>query len=132
AKVTPDLKEVRRRYNALPTKDQTFDQARAGIEQQVRNEVVERVMKLAGDLIHSRIAAQRLLDDGQFKVLPPDWDTRRPRLADLAPEIVAHVERQTQTEAGRAGIRIDPPEVVVRDQGFLTAAELDKLDKIGA
>ena len=130
ANITPDLKEVRRRFNALPTKDQTFDLARAGIEQEIRKEVVERVMKLAGDLIRSRIAAQRLLDDGQFKVLPPDWETRRPRLADLATDIVAHVENQTRSE-GKAGIQIDPPEVVVKDQAFLTAAELDKLEKIG-
>jgi hypothetical protein len=132
-KVTPDLREVRKRYNALTDKTQTFDQARAGIESQVKQDTIDRVMAAAREAIRARVsrATLKLADDGQFKTLPDDWASKRPRFADMVEDIVKHVEEKTRPEPGRPGVTIDPPTVVVKDASFLTAEGLNKLEQIG-
>lgn len=125
-RVIPDLRELRRRYSAQPNKDQSFDDARPMLEQQLKQETVERVMSSAREIVRSRIASatRRLADDGQFKVLPDDWASKRPTLESMTADIVAHVQEKT-------GVKIDPPEVVVKDASYLTAADLAALDRIG-
>lgn len=125
-KVVPDLKELLRRYNARTDKEQSFDDARPQLEQQVRKETVDKVIAAAQAKIHARVAAvtSKLLDDGQFKALPDDWAGKRPSLASMPDEIVKYVEEKT-------GVKIDPPEVVVKDSSYLTGEELAALPGIG-
>lgn len=131
-KITPDLREVRKRYNATD-KSQTFDEARERIEGDIKQEIIEKVMAAAHEAVRARVsrATLKLEDDGQFKILPPDWESRRPKMADIAADIVKHVEEKTRPEPGKPGITIDPPVVVVKDTTFLTADDLNKLDQIG-
>jgi hypothetical protein len=132
AKVTPDLMEVRRRFNENPPAGKSFDEARGGIEATVRNEVVERVMNAAAEFIRTRVslATRTLAEDGQFKALPADWESKRPKLSAMPEEIAKYVLEKTSV-GGKPGVRIDPPEVVVRDDAYLTNDELDKLEGIG-
>lgn len=132
AKVTPDLMEVRRRFNENPASGKTFEEARTEIEANVRHETVEKVMNAASEYIRTRVslATRTLADDGQFKSLPADWETKRPKLSAMPEEIVKYVLEKTSV-GGKPGVRIDPPEVVVRDDSYLTGDELEKLEGIG-
>lgn len=134
ARIVPDLKELRRRYNALADKQQTFDEARPALEAEVRKEMVQRVMSIASEAVRAQtsLATRKLEDSGQFKILPDDWAQKRPTLAGMVDHVVSHVEEKTRPEPGRPGVRIDPPEVVVKDESFLTAPDLAALDRIGA
>lgn len=125
-RVQPDLRELRRRYNAMTDKTQTFEDARPALEAQVRSEMSERVVGAINEAVRTRVslATRRLSDDRQFKVLPEDWATSQPRLGAMTADIVKHVQEKT-------GVRIDPPEVVVKDGAFLTFTDLNELPGIG-
>ncbi len=83
-KIVPDLRELRRRYSAQVSQPgqpaQTFEEARPGIEQQLKREMVDRVIAAARETIHLKVsqATRKLPDDSQYKILPEDWASKRP------------------------------------------------------
>lgn len=132
-KVRPDLRELRRRFTSLVANEKTFDEMRAQLEQELRQETVEKIMGYAQAAVRSEMARAtlKLSDDGQFKNLPEGWMATRPTMAQLRDEVVRFVEEKTRPEPGKDGIRIDPPEVVVKDTAYLTREDLAALPGIG-
>ena len=129
--------EVRKRYEQNRAEyPGEFDQARPRVERAMRDEIADLVMQEAHQAVRTIVLAttSRLEDDGDYKVLPPDWDERRPRLDEVAQAIVEDVRNATTNTPIRnpdQGITIPLPEVTVREADFLTRGEIAALPGIG-
>ncbi len=127
AKVQPDPKDVRKRFASSPQpKDVKFEDMRAQIEVELKNETVEKILREIDQTIRREVAKRTLKfkSDGQFKVLPADWATNRPTLEFLRDAIVVSVKEKT-------GVTIDAPAVAVMNASFQTHEDLLALPAIG-
>ncbi len=127
--VTVDPVEVRKKFaqgNPGGTPGETFEQARPRLESQIRQEMVQRILQVADTVISSQVAlaTRKLPKDGQFRVLPPDWNKERPNFANIRDIIVQRVKEQT-------GVQIPATEVTVKDAQWLSLTDLSKLPGIG-
>jgi hypothetical protein len=104
-----------------------FEAERAKVETLLRSQAVETVFGEAERIVKAiiRTATRRLVTDGGVKRLPPDWETDRPKMADLAMAIVDGVKSAT-------GHTIPLPRVVERTDQWIRVAEAGRLDGIGA
>jgi len=138
-KVQPDIKELKRifRESYTPAKPgETFDEARASLESQYKNKIVDQILSLADQIYRTEIAiaTRQLQEDPNtgLRKLPDDWNQKRPNLDAIAKRIVEWVAEKTKPDATRPGIVIDLPEVKTEDAQFLTRTELANLPGIGA
>lgn len=121
--VTPDPVLVRRRWQEQA--DGTpFDEARADLENQIKQETVTQIMSEADELIRGEIlAAQRGLEkEGIYRKLPADWTP--PSYERIAQDLVEAIK-------DRHGIRIPLPTIVRRTDHWLTPVEIRQLPGVG-
>lgn len=129
AAVELDPIEVRKRYAQNTPGKYPGDYAteRARVEQDMRMEAAEKAIQEAHLVVQREVlqGTRQLTTDGatKYKVLPPDWETKRPKLEAIA-QVVA-------TEMAKAGLKIPLPEVMVRASTWTTEQELASLPGIG-
>ncbi len=129
AAVSLDPVEVRRRFNqgkAAGKFTGDFAAAKAGIEAEMKGEVVERVFQEAQVAVQTEILkATKVLDpDGKYKKLPADWEAHRPKFENIAPAVAEAVRRTV-------GVAIPLPAVTVKAADWLTREDLLALPDIG-
>lgn len=105
----------------------TEDNARRRIQSNLRDREFERVMRAVEQAVAGQVAlAKRTLpEDGDFRVLPDDWASKRPSLEDVATKAAERVSLST-------GVEIPPGKVTRRVDGWLTAADLAQVPQFGA
>ncbi|HHN77867.1 MAG TPA: hypothetical protein ENK11_04225 [Phycisphaerales bacterium] len=121
--VTPDPVLVRRRWQEKG--DGTpFDEARAELENQIKQETVTQIMSEADELIRGEIlAAQRGLEkEGIYRKVPDDWAP--PSYERIAENLINAIR-------DRHGITITMPTIIRRTDHWLTPAEIRQLPGIG-
>ncbi|MBX3402338.1 MAG: hypothetical protein KF699_02890 [Phycisphaeraceae bacterium] len=130
AAIRPDPVEVQKRYiratggNMPEGVDPAA--ARRPYEIEVQNEVVERVMRTADQVIRGEFerALRRATAEGVYWRLPDDWAQSRPDLAAIRDVVVARVRELHQ-------ITIPGPTVVRRTGDWLVQSDIAALDGIG-
>ncbi len=130
ASVRPDPVEVHKRFllanpSGEPSGGQTLEQAKAPFETEVRNEVVDRVMKAADQAVRGEFerALRRTQPEGVYRKLPADWAQIRPDLDKLREAVVLRVKEQT-------GADIPAPTVYRRGE-WTTLANVASIEGIG-
>lgn len=103
-----------------------FEAEREAVQRELRDAKVARVMNTAESVLKGEVArATRPLDrDGDYRVLPGDWSTKRPGLSALSEQIV-------QTVKDAEGVEIPTPSVQVRSAEWLDFRRLNELEGIG-
>ncbi|MFI4916162.1 MAG: hypothetical protein ACIAS6_06610 [Phycisphaerales bacterium JB060] len=125
ASITPDPLEVRKQYQATVRQAEAagqepepFDQARDRIEDRVRQEIADDVIKTAQQAFVGAMgeATRSLESDGPYKRLPEDFGMSRPSFEDIAQKMVEAVElsRFPRTESG--SVTMPTPQVVRPDE----------------
>lgn len=96
-----------------------FAAERPAVERALRERQIDRLMDEADKAVRAELyrAASKLPVRDGYKVLPPTWETERPRLTDVAQRAV-----QTLLEAQK--LEIATPVVKVLDDRFYTAEDL--------
>lgn len=130
--VTADPVEVQKAFlrkypSGKPPEGTSAEDARKAIETDVKNQLVDKIMRTADEVARGAIgrATGRLESaGGEYKKLPADWATLRPDFVRIAADIIVRVNELT-------GIRIPEPKVGIRETAWLDAAELQQLDGIG-
>ena len=117
---------LRKYPSGKPPEGTTPDDARARIEGDVRKAETDRIMKAAEDAVRAELgrATGKLERDGEYRFLPADWSTKRPRMADVGAQIIVRVFETT-------GIRLPPPKVGIRETRWFEESELQSLPGIG-
>lgn len=131
AAVRPDPIEVQKRFiratggNVPEGVDPAA--ARKPYETEVQNEVVERVMRTADQVIRGEFerALRRATAEGVYWRLPDDWAQTRPDLAAIRDVVVARVRELHQ-------VSIPGPTVVKRTGDWLVQGDIAGLEGIGA
>jgi hypothetical protein len=100
---------------------------RSKIEDVLRNERAESVLAEMDRVLKARVnQATRALDiDGARKVLPADWDAKKPTLGALAADVVGAVKDFN-------GVTVEQPGVTIMDTRWIPLAELDLLPGVGS
>lgn len=129
--VRPDPVEVQKRFlKANPSgaapEGQTLEQAKAPFESEVREELIERVMRAADQAIRGEFekALRRTQPDGLYRKLPADWKDLRPDLIKVRDAVVARVKEQT-------GADIPGPAVNKREGEWLFQKDAATIAGIG-
>lgn len=126
--IEADRIEVWKRFLAQNPqgKPEEFETKRQEIEEALRGEQVDRVMREAEAAVRAEVAraTARLERTGDTYVLPEDWDSRRPTLELVGAMIVQRVKDQT-------GLTIPVPQVYRMDEKFRERMELSQLPGIG-
>lgn len=139
ASITPDPLEVRKQYQATVRQTEAagqepepFAQARDRIEDRVRQEIADDVIRIAQQAFVGAVgeATRSLESDGPYKLLPEDFDTSRPSFEDIAQKMVEAVElsRFPKTESGSVTL---PTPQVVRPDEWLWLEAIMALDGFG-
>jgi hypothetical protein len=117
---------LRRFPTGKPPEGTSADDARASIEREVRTAETDRLMKSIDEAVRAEIGRgiSRLERDNEYRFLPPDWATTRPRMEQIAGSVVARVNEQT-------GLRIPTPRVGVRTDRWQERADLEAIPGIG-
>lgn len=104
-----------------------FEAARPVIEEQIRRETLDRVMAEASRTIRAEIAKAtvKLERSGEYLVLPPDWDQRKPDFNALRDQVPQRVKAEV-------GLNIPAPSVTTRAAAWLTGADLQGLPGIAS
>lgn len=130
--VTADPVEVQKAFlrkypSGKPPEGTTPEDARKAIETEVKNQLVDKIMRTADEVARGSIgrATGRLESSGgDYKKLPAEWATLRPDFVRIAADIIVRVNELT-------GVRIPEPKVGIRETAWLDAADLQQLDGIG-
>lgn len=129
--VRPDPVEIQKRFlKANPSgaapEGQTLEQAKAPFESEVREELIERVMRTADQAIRGEFekALRRTQPDGLYRKLPTDWKDLRPDLVKVRDAVVARVKEQV-------GADIPGPAVTKREGEWLFQKDAAALTGIG-
>jgi len=103
-----------------------FDAERPLIERELLNTKATRVLDTADAAVRAEIAraVRQLPTADGYRVLPPDWATRRPDLVAIAEAVVQAVK-------DAEGVTIPLPAVWIKAADWLTAADLLALEGIG-
>ncbi|MCW5776214.1 MAG: hypothetical protein KIS87_07245 [Phycisphaeraceae bacterium] len=103
-----------------------FEAERPLIERELLNAKATRVLDTADAAVRAEIARsiRQLLAVEGYRVLPPDWNTRRPDLVAISEVVV-------QTVKDAEGVTIPLPAVWIKAADWLTAADLMTLEGIG-
>ncbi|USN98512.1 MAG: hypothetical protein H6810_10095 [Phycisphaeraceae bacterium] len=122
--VNPDPVLVRRRWQENHKEGESFDDARADLQNQIRDETVKQIMTEADELIRGDIlAAERGLEkEGIYRKLPEGWTP--PNYEKIAQDVVDAIRE-------RHGIRITLPAVIRRTDRWLTPTDLRQLPGLG-
>ncbi|MEZ6242986.1 MAG: hypothetical protein R3B57_08085 [Phycisphaerales bacterium] len=122
--VTPDPIEVRKRWSQNREKYKgEFADERAGIESEIRANKAQDLLADADQIIRQDVLARTrplATDDQGFLILPDDWDQRRPRMADIAQQIVNDLSQ-------REHVTLPMPLVEVRNSQWLSAQDMSQL-----
>lgn len=124
--VNVDPVEVRKRWQLdQETYGDDFAAARTTVANEIREEETDRILNDIDRLVRSEIlaATRRLESEGNYKVLPPEWEEIRPGFGDIASKIVTLVSEQT-------GVSIRPPGAGVTPD-WTTLSELGQLPLVG-
>lgn len=139
ANITPDPLEVRKRYQATAREQeaagrepQPFEDARVGIEDRVRREIGDDVIKAAQQAFVGAMgeATRTLQAEGPYKRLPDDFDATRPSFESVAQTMVEIVGLTRFPEAKDGTVKLPMPEVV-RPENWLWASAMVQLDGFG-
>ncbi|MEM1329920.1 MAG: hypothetical protein AAGG07_05110 [Planctomycetota bacterium] len=126
--IDPDPIEVRKRWSQRPESYNatTFELARPEIEEELRQETVERVLAEADRILRAQVlsATRRLDEQRGYKVLTDTWDAERPRFEDISGAIAEGVRESV-------GVDMAPPRVRPMSPQFLTLDLLAQDDAIG-
>ncbi|MCL4743375.1 MAG: hypothetical protein KJZ54_14360 [Phycisphaerales bacterium] len=103
-----------------------FEAERPLIERELLNTKATRVLDTADAAVRAEIAraVRQLPTADGYRVLPPDWATRRPDLVAIAEAVVQAVK-------DAEGVTIPLPAVWIKAADWLTAADLMALEGIG-
>lgn len=103
-----------------------FDAERPLIERELLNTKATRVLDTADAAVRAEIAraVRQLPTADGYRVLPPEWATRRPDLVAIAEAVVQAVK-------DAEGVTIPLPAVWIKAADWLTAADLLALEGIG-
>ncbi len=114
------LTENKTRYPA------EFVTERPNVERDMKAERLSEVMQAAHQTIQSEVrrVTRRLDSEGQYKHLPADWESIRPRLDAIAQAVVTEVKRTT-------GVTIPLPTVTVKAADWVIPSEVTSLEGIG-
>jgi len=126
--VALDPVAVQKQYQLNRTKyPGEFAAEKAGIETELRNAKVEQALSQLDAVYKARVksATRRLESDGGIKRLPADWDTQRPKMADLAADVSQAVREAT-------GIVVPLPSVTVLASTWTRLDSVQNLPGIGA
>lgn len=129
--LTPEAVEVRKRFlkqfpTGTPPSEEAAQAAMVKIEDEVRAEQLDRVLKAIDQIVKAEIekATRKLEADGDYKKLPADWATGGFKMQTLA----ATVEKRVKETSGTT---IALPSVSILDANWLTAKELSAFPGIG-
>lgn len=137
--IEPDPLEVRKRYQAQLREAQaqgreppSFEQARSGIEQALRREIAEEVVRAAQQAFVGVMgeATRALESDGAYKKLPEDFDQQRPSFESVAEQMVQAVSLTAFPKARGGKVQLPLPEVVRPDR-WLWPQALAELEGFG-
>lgn len=123
-----DRVELRKRWQTQypDGTDDEFRGQRADLEQQIRAERAEEIMREADRVVRGELLrlTRPLERDGAYVRVPSDWDAAGPDFERLAQIVVSQIQ-------DRLGVRIPTPEVVRRTDRWLTRNELAALPGFG-
>ncbi len=137
--ITPDPLEVRKRYQATTREReaagqeaQPFADARQNIEQRLRREIADDVIKAAQQAFVGAMgeATRTLQAEGPYKRLPDDFASTRPSFEAVAQTMVETVGLTRFPEA-QGGAVVLPAPTIVRPEGWLWPSALQQLDGFG-
>ncbi|MBX3388860.1 MAG: hypothetical protein KF691_05340 [Phycisphaeraceae bacterium] len=103
-----------------------FAAERTRVEDELREQRVESILSTIDKAVKAETIRMlgKIETKGGYRVLPPDWLSRMPRMEQLAQLTVTNAK-----EIG--GVTIPLPQVVVKSDQFLTRAELTGIAGIG-
>lgn len=104
-----------------------FSAERSKIEDVLRNQRAESILAEIDRVLKARVnQATRALDiDGARKILPSDWDAKKPTLEGLAADVASSIK-------DFAGVSISPPAVTRMDGRWIPIADLNVLPGVGS
>lgn len=104
-----------------------FSAERSKIEDVLRNQRAESILAEIDRVLKARVnQATRALDiDGARKILPSDWDTKKPTLEGLAADVATSIK-------DFASVSIVPPTVTRMDGRWIPIADLNVLPGVGS
>ena len=139
ANITPDPLEVRKRYQTDVRRREAdgqeplpFDEVRGNIEQDVRREIADDVIKAAQQAFVGAMgeATRALESEGPYKRLPEGFASERPSFETVAQRMVETVGLTRFPEAQGGSVTLPEPQVV-RPQGWLWPNALMALEDFG-
>lgn len=130
--VTADPVEVQKAFlrkypSGKPPEGTSLEDARKAIENEVKTQLVDKILKITDEVVRGSIARTvGKLDTtgGGYKKLPADWASKRPDLVRIAADIIVRVNEATN-------VVIPQPKVGIRETSWLDSAQLAQLDGIG-
>lgn len=137
--VAPDPLEVRKRYQAMVREmeaegrePEPFNDARALIEDRLRSEIADEVIRAAQQAFVGAMgeATRALESDGPYKRLPSDFASQRPSFEDVAQQMVDSVRLSRFPEAEEGSVELPMPEIV-RPEAWLWPSEMQALEGFG-
>ncbi|MEM7621568.1 MAG: hypothetical protein AAF235_00005, partial [Planctomycetota bacterium] len=124
--VQVDPVEVQKRWRRTPEAyDETFDVARSVIEEEIRNEEADRLMREADRIVRSEVltATRSLEREGDTYVLPDDWSRSGPNYNEIAQKLKVYLDEQTGGDIRPPGVGVEPD--------WKTLSELTQLPFLG-
>lgn len=105
----------------------TFSEARDAVISRLRSQAADRAMREARRAVQAELlkASGDLPTEGPYKELPDDWASRRPSLDSVADAVAEALSRELGVDEA------PKPEVVRRDQQWLSRSEVADLPGIG-
>ncbi|MFG0260741.1 MAG: hypothetical protein ACF8LK_10380, partial [Phycisphaerales bacterium JB041] len=104
-----------------------FEAERPNVENELKTAMLEKVFNTAESVVRAEIlsAVRPLEQDGDYKVLPSDWASKKPDFVKMADRGVAAVEESH-------GVTIPTPAVYIRDSNWLDGGSLLSQPGIGS
>jgi hypothetical protein len=131
--VTVDGVEVEKRFQAIYPNGQvtsagkTPETERTRIEGEVRNELADKIVKSADQIVRAEIdkPLRKLDREGDYLRLPADWETKRPDFTQIREVVAKRLLEQYK-------IMIPAPKVVIRSGSWIEEREAGNLEGIGS
>lgn len=104
-----------------------FEAERANVENELKTAELEKVFNTAESVVRAEIlsAVRPLEQDGDYRVLPSDWASKKPDFVKMADRVVAAVQEAH-------GVTIPTPAVYIRDANWLDGGSLLSQPGIGS
>ena len=126
--VTLDPIAVRQRWQRNQDRfGEDFQIAKAAVERQVRHEIADEITAKAERAVKAVTfrTINELEKDGKFRILPADWEQRRPTMEHIAQAVTEQVQREVRAE-DQPDFVMPLPEVNVLAAKWYTAADLQR------